>query len=76
MHYQGIVPLRPFPVGRRLNEQDQAYRLLQGSPIETSEPYSDLSVIKLNSTYLELVDKYYLGKGWMTLILKPMKLVQ
>ncbi len=68
MHYQGIVPLRPFPVGRRLNEQDQAYRLLQGSRIETSEPYSDLSVIKLNSTYLELVDKYYLGKGWMTLM--------
>lgn len=64
MHYQGMVPGRPFPVDRPLDERDRKHRLLQDSRIEGPAPYSDLSVIRLNSTYLEIVDKYYGWKGW------------
>ena len=64
MHYQGMVPGRPFPVDRSLRLQDQEGRLQQDVRVDTPAPYPDLSVIKVNSTYLELVDKFYSGKGW------------
>ncbi|MCD7099537.1 DUF6708 domain-containing protein [Stenotrophomonas sp. MMGLT7] len=64
MHYQGMIPGRPFPVNRPLTEQDRKYHLRQGEQLEGVTPYPDLIVIKLNSTYLEVVDKYYGWRGW------------
>lgn len=71
MHYQGIIPGRPFPVDRSLNDRDHKWRLRQDLRIDGA-PYSDLSVIKLNSTYLEVVDKYYGGKGWAAFMFNAM----
>lgn len=67
MHYQGIVPGRPFPIDRPLGLQDQENRLRQDARID-AVPYPDLSVIKFNSSFLEVVDKYYGGKGWAALM--------
>ena len=77
MHYQGMVPGRPFPVDRSLDARDQEHRLRQEIRLDVAVPYPDLSVIKLNSSYLEVVDKYYGGKGWaafmsVALFLMPM----
>src|SRR5690554_2295242 len=66
MHYQGMAPGRSFPVDRPLYRGEHERRLQQSERVEFPEPYSDLSVIRLNSTYLELVDKYYGWKGWAT----------
>ena len=49
----------------------------QDTRLDVAMPYPDLSVIKLNSSYLEVVDKYYGGKGWaafmsFALFLMPM----
>ncbi|MCD7099534.1 DUF6708 domain-containing protein [Stenotrophomonas sp. MMGLT7] len=66
MHYQGIIPGRPFPVNRPLTEQDRKYHLHQDERLEGVTPYPDLIVVKLNSTYLEVVDKYYGWKGYLT----------
>ncbi|AOH35533.1 DUF6708 domain-containing protein [Luteimonas sp. JM171] len=68
MHYQGIAPGRPFPVDRPLNRRDLERRLFQSERIDAPDPYSDLSVIRLTSVYLEIVDKYYGWKGWAMFI--------
>ncbi|MGH8055385.1 MAG: DUF6708 domain-containing protein [Stenotrophomonas sp.] len=66
MRYQGIVPLRPFPVNRHLTKQDDAYRLEQRHRMDELTPCAGLMVIRLNSSYLELVDKYFDWKGYLT----------
>lgn len=75
MHYQGIVPGRPFPVGRPLSDNDHKHRLRQDVRIESPSPYADLSVIHLNSTFLEVVDKYYGWKGWVTFMIGVISLM-
>jgi hypothetical protein len=63
--YKGLV--KKFPVGRPLTPQDRKYHLDQREKIDL-EPYPDLVVIQLNSTYLDVVDKYFPGKGFLTLM--------
>lgn len=69
MHYQGIVPGRPYLINRPLTGQDRLKELDRRVWFDEAEPYSDLTVIKVNSTYMELVDKYYGWKGWAALII-------
>ena len=63
MAYQGLI--KKYPVGRLLTEQDRSYQLKQDEQLEI-EPHAGISVIKLNSTYLEIVDKFFSTKGAAT----------
>ena len=62
--YKGLI--RKFPVNRPLSEQDRKYHLDQNKKLEV-EPYSDLVVIRLNSTFMEVVDKFFQNKGFLSL---------
>ena len=75
MHYQGIIPGRPYPINRPLSDHDHAKRLLQRDRRDDAAPYSDLTVVRVNSTYMELVDKYYGWKGWAALMFGFMALM-
>ena len=63
MMYQGLTTR--FPVDRPLTAQDRKYQLRQGERLDL-KPYPDLATIKLNSTYLEVVDKFFGMKGQLT----------
>ena len=75
MHYQGIASGRPYPINRPLSDQDHAKRLHSERRVDEVTPYSDLTVIRVNSSYMELVDKYYGWKGWAALMLGFMALM-
>ena len=64
MDYYGLYP--KFKVNRPLNEKEKSYQLHQKKCVKLTDEktiISDVSVIKVNSTYLEVVDKYYEQKG-------------
>jgi hypothetical protein len=55
-----------FKFNRALTEQERQYHLKQGCPTGVP-PHHQMSVIRMNSTYLEMVDKWYAAKGTVTL---------
>ena len=57
--------LLKFKVNRPLTEEEQAYQLKQDKRLNV-EPLNQLSTIRMNSTYLEMVDKFYGEKGFVT----------
>ncbi|WP_124950328.1 hypothetical protein [Sulfuriferula thiophila] len=63
MQYSGLTG--KYPVDRRLTQQERDDQLHQKQHLDI-EPAYQLSVIRMNSTYLELVDKYFGWKGFMT----------
>ena len=65
MDYIGLT--NKFPVNRVLYNEERRYHLAQDRP-SRSEPHYQLSVIRMNSTYLECVDKYFAGKGFLTVM--------
>lgn len=70
MDYYGLYP--KYKMNRPLNDEEKKYRLYQNQPVElknSDELVSDASVIKINSTYLEIVDKYYGQKGFASLFM-------
>lgn len=54
-----------YPVNRSLTDDERANRLDQKTPLDVS-PNDYLSVIDFNSTYLDLVDRWYPVKGFNT----------
>jgi hypothetical protein len=54
-----------YPVDRRITRQECDDQLHQKQHLDI-EPAYQLSVIRMNSTYLELVDKYFGWKGFLT----------
>ena len=54
-----------YPVNRPLTREEHRRHLKQKEP-SCSKPWYQLSVIKMNSTYLECVDKFYGEKGILT----------
>ncbi|MBD2781657.1 DUF6708 domain-containing protein [Xenorhabdus szentirmaii] len=60
--------LTPYLVNRLLTEQEKRNQLHQGQP-HSEHPlvYEDDTVIKMNSTYLETVDRHYSVKGYPSL---------
>jgi hypothetical protein len=60
MPYQGQI--FKFPVNRPLDDFERKYQLKQKVRLDI-EPHDSSSVIKLNSTYLETVDKWFSWKG-------------
>ena len=68
MDYYGLYP--KYKMNRPLNDEEKKYQLYQNQPVKlksNDELVSDASVIKINSTYLEMVDKYYGQKGFLSL---------
>ncbi len=65
MDFSGIVV--PFRINRPLTEQEKAHQLHQKRRLALT-PRDQLSVIKMNSTYLESVDKWFGWKGTVSLI--------
>lgn len=70
MEYSGLI--QKYKINRPLTEEEKAQQLKQKERLEV-EPHYHLAVTRLNSTYLECVDKYYEWKGslsfWMILVL-------
>lgn len=60
MAYSGLIT--KYPVGRPLDDIQRAYQLKQKAPLRI-DPICHQSVIKVNSTYLEVIDKWYTWKG-------------
>lgn len=66
MYYRGIMPGRPFLVNGGLSDIDRRYQFCKDKRLDDVTPYPDLTVIKMNSSYLEVVDKFYSWKGVFT----------
>lgn len=63
MDFSGLVG--KFPVNRPLTDLDRKYQLRQDVRLDM-EPADRLAVIRLNSTFLETVDKWYELRGFTT----------
>lgn len=63
MEYTGLY--LKYPANRLLTQQERDTQLRTDERLELV-PTDQLSVIRLNSTYLELVDKYFSWKGFMS----------
>ncbi len=61
---QGMVA--GYKVNRALNEHEKQQRFNINVPAST-RPHYDLSLIKLNSTFVECVDKWYAMRGWVAM---------
>lgn len=60
-----------FRVNRYLDDEDLYNRLVQGyrrDEIKQRDLMSDLSIIKLNSTFLEVTDVHYKDRGFITFV--------
>lgn len=65
MEYTGLA--RKYPINRPLTEGERERQLRQGKRLEVDPAYQ-LSVIRMNSTYVELVDKFFEWKGFLTAV--------
>lgn len=65
MDFSGLVAR--FPINRQLSATEAAFNLKQKKRLNV-EPHYQLSVIKMNSTFLETVDKWYGWKGVVSTI--------
>ena len=65
MYYSGLLP--KFKVNRPLLEEERENHLPTDKALNI-EPTSALSVTRVNSTYLEVTDKFYPWKGFFTAI--------
>ena len=57
----------PYPVGRPLTDKEREHRLSQKQRLGVKEG-DDLSVIRFNSTYMEVVDKWFAWRGIAAMI--------
>jgi len=65
MEFQGMTG--PYPVNRYITDQEKADKL-EVKIQKNTEPRHQLFVIKINSTYLECVDKFFGWKGFVSLV--------
>lgn len=65
MEFTGL--LRNYRTNRPVDQEELIDRLRQGDKLDV-QPHYQLSVIKMNSTYLECVDKWFAWKGLLTFI--------
>src|SRR5215207_5311526 len=65
MEYTGLI--RKYPVNRKLTDEERRNQLRQKQRLDV-EPVYQLSVIRMNSTFMEVVDKYFAWKGVPTLV--------
>jgi hypothetical protein len=65
MEYSGLIS--KYKVNRPLTEEERADQLKPKKRNDVT-PHYNLSTIKTNSTYLEIVDKFYAWKGMISLV--------
>lgn len=70
MDYTGLIH-KDYKFNRELTAEERKHQLKQKQRLE-STPCYDLSVVKLNSTYLDLVDRYYAWRGVLFLFMGGM----
>ncbi|HQU87664.1 MAG TPA: hypothetical protein PK620_03495 [Denitromonas sp.] len=63
MEYTGLI--RKYPINRFLTDQERERQLRRGERLDV-EPAYQLSMIRMSSTYVELVDKFFEWKGFLT----------
>ncbi len=63
MEYTGLI--RKYPINRFLTDQERERQLRRGERLDV-EPAYQLSTIRMNSTFVELVDKFFEWKGFLT----------
>ena len=63
MEYSGLI--QKYKVNRPLSEEERKDQLKQKQKLDV-EPHYLFAVIKSNSSYLELADKYYGWRGWLS----------
>ncbi|WP_139313664.1 MULTISPECIES: DUF6708 domain-containing protein [Salinicola] len=71
MDYSGLGKRNRFSVGYRLSDEKSSARYIQGESVK-SMPMDFFSVIKVNSSYIELVDRWYPIRGfwaWLSVML-------
>jgi hypothetical protein len=61
-----------YPSGFALTDQQRADRLDLNKPSVRVEPLSGWTTIRVNSTFIEVVDKYFPWRGAATLFLSPL----
>ena len=57
----------PYPVDRPLMDNEREYRLLQNHRLNIQEG-DDLSIIRFNTTFMEIVDKWFAWRGIASMI--------
>jgi hypothetical protein len=65
MEYSGLI--RPYKVNRPIKDDERQRQLHQKQRLEV-EPAYQMSVIRFNSTYMELVDKWFAWRGFLTTV--------
>lgn len=65
MEYTGLI--RKYSVNRPLTNQERKEQLHQKQRLDVDPAYQ-LSVIRMNSTFMEVVDKYFAWKGMPTMV--------
>jgi len=65
MEFSGLFV--KYPANRPLTEQEKAHHLEQKQRLNL-EPRYQLSVIKMNSTFFESVDKWFAWKGFVSAV--------
>lgn len=66
MDFTGLGHFAAYKINRPLTEQESADRLDRKHRLHVPAR-DELAVIKVNSTYIELVDRWYASKGWSVL---------
>jgi hypothetical protein len=66
MDYFGLI--QKFKINRELAEEERANQLKQKQRLDVV-PIYELAVTRLNSTFLESVDKFYGDKGFLTAVM-------
>lgn len=64
MEYSGLI--QKYKINRPLTDEERELQLKQKQTLDV-EPHYAFSVLKINSTYMELADKYYGWRGFLTL---------
>jgi hypothetical protein len=57
-----------YKVNRRLADEERELQLKQQQRLDVDAVHQ-LTLVRVNSTYLEMVDKYFAHKGWLTLVM-------
>jgi hypothetical protein len=66
MDYTGLYA-KKYRINRKLTDEERTGRLFQNVKLDIT-PFYNLSVIRMNSTYLECVDRWFIYRGSMTSI--------
>jgi len=66
MDYTGLLA-KKYRVNRKLTDEERSNQLRQKVGLDI-RPSCNVSVVRMNSTYLECVDRWFVYRGWMSAI--------